>query len=74
MATVYDVAEDFFFTDYPNRWWLIPVIGGSGNCNAKNPTAVADLAKICPTDIVKNGDHKYITANVTCNQNSRSDT
>ena len=38
--TVMKAAEQFFFTDYPNRWWIIPVIGGGGNCDPTNPTTV----------------------------------
>jgi Flp pilus assembly protein TadG len=67
-ASVYDVVGDFFFQDHPNRCWLIPVIVGSGNCNAKNPEKIVDFASICPTGMVKNGAHSYIRANVTCNQ------
>jgi len=65
----YGVASQFFMTDYPNRCWLIPVIDGSGNCDAKNPAPIKDWAKICPTAVSKNGSHSYIQANVTCNQN-----
>ena len=64
--TVMKTAEDFFFTAYPNRWWLIPVIGGGGNCDPQNPTAVTKWAKIYPTDIVRTGNPKYITADVVC--------
>jgi hypothetical protein len=59
-------ADDFFFTDYPNRWWLIPVIGGGANCDPTNPTKVTKWAKIYPTDIVRTGNPKYITANLVC--------
>jgi Flp pilus assembly protein TadG len=67
-ASDYGVASDFFFNDYPNREWLIPVINGSGNCNQKNPTPIVDWAKIKVTNIVKNGAHSYIEADVTCKQ------
>ena len=59
-------ADQFFFTDYPNRWWLIPVIGGGGNCDPQNPTAVTKWAKIKPTGIQSTKDPKYITADVVC--------
>ena len=71
--TVMKSADQFFFTDYPNRWWLIPVIGGGGNCDPQNPTAVTKWAKIYPTDIVRTGFPKYITANVVCGMNLDQD-
>jgi Flp pilus assembly protein TadG len=59
-------AEDFFMTDHPNRWWLVPVIGGGGNCDPSNPTKVTNWAKIYPTAVSKTGDPKTITAKVAC--------
>jgi hypothetical protein len=59
-------AQQFFFTDHPNRWWIIPVIKGTGNCAAKDPTAIVNWAKIYPKDIVKTGNPKYILADVVC--------
>lgn len=67
-ATVYDAANKLFFQDYQNQCWIIPVIKGSGNCNAKNPTPIVDFASICPSTIFKNGAHSYIRADVTCGQ------
>jgi Flp pilus assembly protein TadG len=59
-------AEQFFFTDHPDRWWLVPVIGGGGNCDPQNPTKITNWAKIYPKDIVKTGNPKYILADVVC--------
>ncbi len=59
-------ADDFFMKDHANSWWLVPVIGGSDNCDAKNPTKVVNWAKIYPTDVVNTGNPKYIKANVVC--------
>lgn len=67
-ASDYGLANDFFFVDYPNREWIIPVITGSGNCNNKNPEPIVDWAKIKVTHINKAGAHSYIQADVTCNQ------
>lgn len=67
-ATVYDEANKLFFQDYPGQCWIIPVIKGSGNCNAKNPSPITDFASICPTTIFKNGANSYIRADVTCGQ------
>jgi hypothetical protein len=64
--TVMKAAEQFFFTDYPNRWWIIPVIGGGGNCDPTNPTTVTKWAKIKPTAIETTKSPKYIEANVIC--------
>jgi hypothetical protein len=59
-------AEDFFMKDHPNRWWLVPVIGGGGNCDPSNPTKVTNWAKIYPTAVSKTGNPKFITAKVVC--------
>jgi hypothetical protein len=60
--TVMGKAQDFFLDTPSNvgRWWIIPVIKGTGNCDAKDLTAVVDFAKIRVTDVVKNGSPKYI--------------
>lgn len=65
--TVLGTAADFFSAnDMPAHWWVVPVIGGGGNCDPTNPTQVKTWAKIRPIDIVKTGDPKYITAEVAC--------
>ncbi len=66
--TVIDTAEKFFDANPGQPCWIIPVIGGGGNCDPTNPTNIVDFAKICPTSIYKNGAHSYIQADVTCNQ------
>jgi len=66
--TVLDKAKDFFLTDNPNRWWIIPVLTGGGNCDPQNPTKITDFAKIYPKSIVKTGNPKYIVADIVCNQ------
>jgi len=68
--TVMKNAEDFFLNTPGNtgKWWIIPVIGGGGNCDPQNPTAIVDFAKIQVTDVVKTGSPKYITANIQCGQ------
>jgi hypothetical protein len=68
--TVMGKAQDFFLDTPSNvgRWWIIPVIKGTGNCDAKDPTAVVDFAKIRVTDVVKNGSPKYILADIQCGQ------
>jgi Flp pilus assembly protein TadG len=69
-ATDYGAADDFFLQNAAtkNRCWIVPVIVGSGNCDAKNPAPIVDWAEICPTVVSKNGAHSYITADVTCNK------
>jgi Flp pilus assembly protein TadG len=64
--TVLTSAQDFFGPSMPNHWWVIPVIGGGGNCDATNPTPIVTWAKIRPKAIVKTGNPKYITADVAC--------
>jgi len=66
--TVMQAAEDFFLTDHPGQWWIVPVIAGGGNCDPSNPTKITDFAKIRPTQIVKGGNPKYILADVQCGQ------
>jgi Flp pilus assembly protein TadG len=67
--TVLGTADQFFMTEHPNRWWLVPVIGGGGNCDAKDPTKIVNWAKIYPKEIVKGGNPKYIKADVVCGPN-----
>jgi hypothetical protein len=62
-------AQQFFMIDHPNRWWLVPVISGGGNCAAQDPTAIVNWAKIYPKEIVKTGNPKYIKADVVCGPN-----
>jgi Flp pilus assembly protein TadG len=59
-------AEDFFTKDHPNRWWLVPVIAGGGNCDPSNPTKVTNWAKSYPTGFSAHGNPKTITAKVAC--------
>jgi hypothetical protein len=60
-------AKDFFFDpNHSNRWWVVPVIGGGGNCAPQNPTAITTWGKIKVTEIVKTGNPKYIKADVMC--------
>ncbi|MBM2806548.1 MAG: Tad protein, partial [Deltaproteobacteria bacterium] len=68
--TVLGNAEQFFSANgMPNSWWIIPVIGGGGNCDPTNPTPIVTWAKIRPTAVVKTGNPKYITADVACGDN-----
>jgi Flp pilus assembly protein TadG len=66
--TVLGEAKDFFLKEHKDRWWIVPVIKGTGNCDAKDPTAIVDFAKIYPKAIVKSGNPKYIVADMVCNQ------
>lgn len=69
VASVYDVAKNFFEApEHQGRCWMIPVITGTGNCNAKDPTPIVDWASMCYKGIFKNGAHSYIKADVTCQQ------
>lgn len=63
--TVLGEADDFF-SAHPGQWWIVPVIGGGGNCDPQNPTAITNWAKIRPTFIDKTGNPKYIKADVIC--------
>ena len=63
--SVLGTAKDFFAAN-PNRWWLVPVINGSGNCAAKDPAPIVNWAKIYPKEVVKTGNPKYIKADVVC--------
>jgi Flp pilus assembly protein TadG len=67
--SVMGTAQQFFMIDHPNRWWLVPVISGGGNCAAQDPTAIVNWAKIYPKEIVKTGNPKYIKADVVCGPN-----
>jgi hypothetical protein len=70
VSSVYDVAEDFFLknTLTKDRWWIIPVIVGSGNCNAKDPAPIVDWAKIKVSEVSKHGSDSYIKGDIVCNQ------
>lgn len=59
-------AAEKFFTANPNRWWVVPVLSGGGNCDPDNPTGVVNFAKIYPTNVVTTGNPKYIEAKVVC--------
>jgi Putative Flp pilus-assembly TadE/G-like len=59
-------AAEKFFTENPNRWWIIPVLGGGGNCAPDNPTGITNFAKIYPTAFETKGNPKYIQAKVVC--------
>jgi Flp pilus assembly protein TadG len=76
VASVYDVAKNFFeaYLD-PPRCWMIPVIAGTGNCNAKDPQPIVDWAQMCYKGIHKHGADSYIKADITCQQdiNTTSD-
>lgn len=63
--SVLQEAKDFFAA-HPNRWWVVPVLSGGGNCDPDNPTGVVNFAKIYPTDVVTTGNPKYIQAKVEC--------
>ena len=63
--SVLQAAKDFF-TANPNRWWVVPVLGGGGNCDPDNPTGITNFAKIYPTKVVTTGNPKYIDAKVIC--------
>jgi Flp pilus assembly protein TadG len=65
--TVLGTADDFFSSNgMPNSWWIIPVIGGGGNCDPTNPTKIVTWAEIRPINVDKSGNPKYITADVKC--------
>ena len=68
--TVMNTAQNFFLDTKANagKWWIIPVIKGSGNCAVKDPTAIVDFAKVQVTGVSKTGNPKYITANIQCGQ------
>ena len=63
--SVLQAAKDFF-TANPDRWWVIPVLGGGGNCDPDNPTGIVNFAKIWPTAFETKGNPKYIQAKVIC--------
>jgi hypothetical protein len=55
--TVMGSAQDFFLDtkDNVNKWFIIPVLSGGGNCAPDNPTGVVDFAKIRVSAIDKTG-------------------
>jgi Flp pilus assembly protein TadG len=68
--TVLGSADDFFSANgMPTKKWIVPVIGGGGNCDPQNPTPIQTWATIRPITVVKTGDPKYITAEVVCGPN-----
>src|SRR5688572_10187262 len=62
-------AEKFCGTEHKDRWWLVPVIGGGGNCDPNNPTGITSWAKIYPTAYETTKNPKYIEAKVICGPN-----
>jgi Flp pilus assembly protein TadG len=73
--TVMGEVQDFFL-DTPsnvNKWFVIPVLSGGGNCAPDNPTGVVDFAKIRVTAVDKTGNPKYIKADIQCGQSLDSD-
>jgi len=67
--TVMQTAEDFYnATKDDLSSWLIPVIGGGGNCDPTNPTKITTWAKITPTKFVRTANPKYILADVICSK------
>jgi Flp pilus assembly protein TadG len=73
--TVLNAVQDFFLdTKSSNymKWWIIPVIGGTGNCSPTNPTKIVDFAKIQVTGVDSTGSPKYILANLQCGQSLQS--
>jgi len=73
--TVLGNADTFFSSNgMPTKWWVIPVIGGGGNCDPTNPTGIITWAAIRPTAIDKTGNPKYITADVKCGNDINQDT
>lgn len=64
--TSLQTAQDFFMTEHPKSWWLVPVISGGANCDPTNPTKVVNWAKIYPTEVNTTGNPKYIKANIVC--------
>lgn len=70
--SVLQESKDFFGPYMPNTWWIIPVIGGGGNCDPSNPSPITTWAKIRPTDIKTTGNPKYITAEIACGDDLRN--
>jgi Flp pilus assembly protein TadG len=65
--TVLGNAQTFFSANgMPNTWWVVPVIGGGGNCDPQNPTNIITWGKIRPIAIDKQGNPKKITAEIAC--------
>lgn len=64
--TIYSNAKDLFLTDYPGECWLVPVVKDGSSCNRLDD--ILDWAKICPTEVEKQGNPKYIKATVECGQ------
>lgn len=67
--TVLGAAKDFFSAHGglpSSEWWVIPVIGGGGNCDPTNPSPIITWAKIRPILIDKSGNPKFIRAEVGC--------
>jgi len=72
--TVLSTAETFFSKNgMPNSWWIIPVIGGGGNCDPTTPTKIVTWAQIKPTAVDKSGNPKDITADVKCGDDINQD-
>lgn len=70
VTTSLRTAEDFFFTqNQKGDWWLVPVIGGGGNCDPNNPSKVTNWAKIRPSQVKDTSKDKYILADIDCNPN-----
>jgi Flp pilus assembly protein TadG len=68
-ASTYEEAKDLFINNAATqgRCWTVPVVPNSTKCNQQDQ--ILDWAKICPTEVVKQGSPKYIKVNLTCNQN-----
>ncbi len=66
-ASTYQEAKDLFLAPQNlGKCWIVPVVPNSTKCNQSDP--ILEWAKICPTEVEKQGNPKYIKANITCNQ------
>jgi hypothetical protein len=64
--TIYSTAKDLFLTSFPGECWMVPVVKDGSSCNRMDD--ILDWAKICPTEVQKQGTPKYIKATVECGQ------
>ena len=65
-ASTYSDALDVLITNNPGKCWMVPVVTDSTKCNQQD--AILDWAKICPYEVIKNGNDKHIGVNLTCQQ------
>jgi Flp pilus assembly protein TadG len=68
--STYEKANELFRVSNRDACWIVPVISSTASCTG-SPSKIHDWARICPTDVVGEGEsdsERYIKVNLTCRQ------